>query len=362
VTGRTGGWDPAPHGGRVERGRGEAGGFIRLPWVQQALRRHGGIEAYPGTLNLRLEPAAGAALEQALARDAAVLPPAQGGFCEARLLPLRLAGRQYAGALRPDVPGYDPGVLEIVSALELRATLALAEGQVLQWQVPAPLRPRAVVFDLDGTLVDSIATYQGIAEAAAAEHGIGVPADLARRALNVHPRNLWAEVVPASEPRREALMAALQESAMRLSREMVLGEALLIDGAVALIRALARAGMALGVVTSSGGQGMQALAEAGAAEAFEQVVTACEIAARKPAPDGLLACAEGLGVPPAETLYVGDAVVDVQAARAAGAMVAGVLCGAGSSADLAAAGADRLCADLAALHTLLAREGVLDAP
>ncbi len=352
-------WEPDSLTGTLRRGRGLAAGFLGAPAVRDALVRHGGFAPWPGTVNLHLDDHGADRLDAAFTDQGSLLPAPRPGQCTARLLPLRLASRHYACALRPDVPGYAAGLLEILSPLPLRERLALREGGTLAWQLPVRLQPRAVVFDLDGTLVDSLAAYQAIADQAAAAHGLRVPPELVRQALNLHPRNFWEDVVPAQQPDRARVMQDLHAIAMRISGDILTAQARLFDAATELVQACAAAGLKLGVVTSSGGQGMRALADAGLAAHFEHVVTAHDRIARKPAPDGILACAAALGLAPEAVLYVGDAIVDVQAARGAGASVAAVACGAGSAAELATEGVDRLAADPAGLLALLRNEGVL---
>jgi HAD superfamily hydrolase (TIGR01509 family) len=113
---------------------------------------------------------------------------------------------------------------------------------------------------------------------------------------------------------------------------------------------LAAAGLRLGICTASRGESFPALADV--LGRFGTVVTAADVGRRKPDPEGLLRAAEALGVAPARAAYVGDSVVDIRAARAAGMYAVGVLSGAGDGAVLAAACADRLVAghrDLPAL-------------
>ncbi|MBI3262738.1 MAG: HAD-IA family hydrolase [Acidobacteria bacterium] len=84
-------------------------------------------------------------------------------------------------------------------------------------------------------------------------------------------------------------------------------------------------------------------------ELFDAVITGEDVRRRKPDPEGLLACASMLGVSAADAAYVGDTPLDIEAAHAAGMIAMAVLGGAGDSALLSAAGADRLVASLGRL-------------
>ena len=99
-------------------------------------------------------------------------------------------------------------------------------------------------------------------------------------------------------------------------------------------------------------ESLPSLESAGLLDRFEVVVTRLDVEKFKPDPAGLIECMDRMGVTPAETVYVGDSRIDVQASLAAGVMSIAVLCGAGDSASLSAAGAHRLVADIASLPDL----------
>lgn len=76
------------------------------------------------------------------------------------------------------------------------------------------------------------------------------------------------------------------------------------------------------------------------------VVTADDVTAHKPDPEGLLCLMDRLGVTPEETVVLGDHPFDMQAAKSAGAHALGITHGFGAPEDLRVAGADALCANL----------------
>ena len=79
----------------------------------------------------------------------------------------------------------------------------------------------------------------------------------------------------------------------------------------------------------------------------------------KPEPDLFLACAERLGVSPADCYVVGDAVWDLLAARRAGMLSVGLLSGGYGEDELTSAGAFRVYRDAAELRSSLDELGVL---
>ena len=104
---------------------------------------------------------------------------------------------------------------------------------------------------------------------------------------------------------------------------------------------LAGAGVRLGAATSKRrGSAAEALRLAGLDTYLDVLVTLEDTDEHKPDPAPLLLAVERLGGSPAESTYVGDAVVDVQAARRAGMGAVGVTWGAGTWADVVAAEPD----------------------
>jgi hydrogenase expression/formation protein HypE len=171
---------------------------------------------------------------------------------------------------------------------------------------PRPFRLRAVLFDFDGTL-----TVPGALDFAAIKREVGCPAD----ALLLE----WIEALPAESRRDEALAA--------LARFELAGAAASAPnvGAEALVDELRALGLKVGVLTRNGLAAVER-ALAGFADlttgGFDVLLTRDDRVPPKPAPDGVLHAAGLMGVLPAETLVVGDYVLDMLAGRAAGAVTA----------------------------------------
>lgn len=341
--------------GRVATGVGRGAGFTSLPWARAGLVAAAGIDPHPGTLNLRLEDAGHRATWATVAATApATIPAGEPGACAADCVPVRLGrpGNRSpavpAAVVVPRVPGYPDDLLEVVSPLALRAALGVADGAPLVVEPAVPPPVDAVIFDVDGTLVDSIGAYVVAAARACAPHGLAVDGALVRRALN-DDVPFWPLVV-GERPDAAALEAELARAIRRVWPEVLATHVRSFPAVADTLARLASAGLRLGICTASRGESFPALADL--LGSFSVVVTAADVARRKPHPEGLLRAAAALGVAPARAAYVGDSVVDVRASRAAGMYAVGVLSGAGDGAALAAAGADRLVAghhDLPAL-------------
>jgi len=187
-----------------------------------------------------------------------------------------------------------------------------------------PFRLRAVIFDFDGTL-----TRPHALDFPALKSAIGCPPD--RFVLE------WILALPDGAQRQTALDA--------LERFELAGAAGSEpnEGAEELVQRLHAAGLKVGVLTRNGRAAVELalarFAHLGPA-AFDVVVTRDDEAAPKPAPDGVLHAAAAMGVPPEETLMVGDYVLDVEAGRAAGAVTAYLTNGGHAGRAESVAGAD----------------------
>ena len=323
-------------------GRGEAGGFTGLDWVRDQFLTKVGIDPYPGTVNLLLDTESARADWLALqSQPASVIEPPGAEWCRARCYPVRLDGTLPAAIVLPEVPGYPTAQVEIIAALPVRHTLGIADGDRVVVEACPPLAVRAAIFDVDGTLVDSLPAFRIVAERAAAPYGLTIEEAHVKEALNTNC-SFWDLAVPATCANRAATMDALSSETARLWREVVQEHAQVFPEVGPLLQQLHRRGVKLGIVTGSRGATLWPLQAAGLMDLFEHVVTGDHVERKKPDPEGLVRCASALQVAPAETAYVGDTPLDVRAARGAGMWAVGVLGGAGDSALLTACGADRL--------------------
>jgi pyrophosphatase PpaX len=210
---------------------------------------------------------------------------------------------------------------------------------------------RAVLFDWDGTLVDSAeASYHGY-ERLFAEYGIAFDRDRFERTYspNWHltyealglPRDSWAE------------------ADARWLRHYACERTELLPGAREALETLRAAGISVAVVTS--GDRRRVAAELDHLEVrglFDGVTCADDTVRRKPDPEPLRLGLSRLGVSAAGAAYVGDSPEDVQMARAAAVYAVGVPGGFPNRDALTASGPDLLVPDLgAAVEALLAGAG-----
>lgn len=190
------------------------------------------------------------------------------------------------------------------------------------------LRWRAVLFDLDGTLANTIPLIVGSYRVALSSSQRILDEDMIRGWIGRTLVDVFTELEPGRVG--ELVDAYTTWNLANLER--------LIEpypGVAELLGDLAGAGATTAVVTSKRRNSAErSLAAVGLDGLVPLAVTMGETDRHKPAPDPLLFALDALGLAASETVYVGDAVVDLAAARAAGVAGIGVTWGAGSARDL----------------------------
>lgn len=339
--------------GQLVRGLGKAADFTQVDWVRGQLIELAGIDPHPGTVNLAL----GDETHRAVWRQWRTLPadtiePRDPAFCQARCYSARIAQRIPAAIILPDVPGYPEDKLELVAALPVREHLRIAEGDRITVELCRPLRVRAVLFDIDGTLVDSMAAYYEVAREAAEPFGLQVTVEHVRHSL-ASGGNFWRSVIPADRADGEAIRQAVMAHAAREWPRVLREHGRVLEGLADTLDALKDAGLLLGIVSGARPEVLELLREDGILERFDDVILGADVARRKPDPEGILKSLSRLEVAPGAAMYLGDTEIDIQVSRAAGVHAVGVLTGARSSAHLSACEPDRLISTHARLPAIV---------
>jgi HAD superfamily hydrolase (TIGR01509 family) len=207
---------------------------------------------------------------------------------------------------------------------------------------------RAVLFDWDGTLVDSAERTFRCYEQVFSLHGIAFDRAAFERTYSPDWYRTYEQVglPPDSWSDADARWNVCYDT--EPSR--------LVAGARSSLERLKGAGLVLGVVSS--GDGARVRAEMAALEVaalFATAVCGGETARRKPHPEPLLLALERLGLAPGECAYVGDSPEDVTMAKAAGAFAVGIPGGFPNRQALTASAPDLLVPSLdAAVEALIA--------
>lgn len=203
-----------------------------------------------------------------------------------------------------------------------------------------------VLFDLDGTLVDTNYLHTLAWSRAFRDVGEWVPMNAIHRLVGMGGDQLVVSLLGREEPRAEQARA-------RRYAELV-GEAAAFPGAAALLAAVHRAGVATVLATSSPSREVDALVEVLApGDALDAVTTKSDVASSKPAPELFVKAMAQAGLDPRLVLAVGDSVWDVEAARAAGIGCVAVESGGFSRHELSEAGALQVYRDVAELGATL---------
>jgi pyrophosphatase PpaX len=209
----------------------------------------------------------------------------------------------------------------------------------------------AALFDWDGTLLDS---RRALLDAwhTATEEALGrrfpQSGDDERLVFTLPGRQLFPQL--AGSPERGAALAEAFTVAYRDTGRRVRA----YEGVAAMLREVRAAGIAVAVVTSKARERFDLDAtRAGLAPLIDLAVCSGDAAAHKPDPAPVLHALDRLGVAPAAALVVGDTVVDVQAARAAGVEAVGVAWGPLGKEGLEEAGASVIARDPAELARIV---------
>jgi HAD superfamily hydrolase (TIGR01509 family) len=209
----------------------------------------------------------------------------------------------------------------------------------------------AALFDLDGTLLDSNDVHVRAWHAALVAHG-----------YNVAPDRIGVEVGKGGDKLVPDLLGREAEAkdgdALRAAHDREFGELaskeglLAMPGAKELLARMRRNGLKLALATSSNTKMLEICERtSGIAwrELFDEVALADDVNQSKPAPDIVTAAVHKLGVSAAECVMFGDTPWDARAAKHAGVVLVGVLCGGNDATTLVRAGSRVVYRDPAAI-------------
>lgn len=174
---------------------------------------------------------------------------------------------------------------------------------------------RLVVFDWDGTLLDSAAAIVGSMQAAARDLGLTPPDErTARQVIGLGLHDALSQALPGV-PASDYQRVAERYRHHYLSRDHELA---LFPGVHELIEELADSGCLLGVATGKSRLGLNRALDASGLKAFFHATRCADECHSKPAPDMLLEIMDELGIEAIRTLMIGDTTHDLQMARNAG--------------------------------------------
>ena len=215
-----------------------------------------------------------------------------------------------------------------------------------------PMQFRAVLFDMDGTVLDTLDDLHDSVNAALREFSLPeVDREAVAQSLGNGAGHLIRCCIPEGSP------DALYSDVLAWYRPWYDAHCLIktrpYDGILPLMKDLRSQGIRLAIISNKPDSAVQELAEAFFPGLLDVVVGESPAVRRKPAPDTVLAAAEKMGIPVSGCVYVGDTEVDLETARNAGMACVAVTWGFRSEAQLLASGA------AAPVHTPAELEAVL---
>ncbi len=182
---------------------------------------------------------------------------------------------------------------------------------------------KAVIFDMDGTLIDSMWIWKDIDIEYLGSFGISLPED-----LQVSIEGMSFTETAEYFLKRFALPRTVSEIEAdwnRMAMHRYAHDIPLKAGARRFLDTLKKSGLKLGIATSNSRELAVAALEAnGALDLFDSIHTSLEVSRGKPAPDIYLLSAETLGTAPEDCLVFEDVPMGILAAKAAGMQVCGV--------------------------------------
>ena len=183
---------------------------------------------------------------------------------------------------------------------------------------------RTVLFDLDGTLIDSVRLILDSYHHTLASHGLPPRSDAEWLQGVGTPLTVQLAEWQDDPDRLAALIATYREYNLRHHDRMVT----VYPGVVEAVAALRSSGVATGLVTSKNRQGaLRGLTLVRLEAMMDVLVCADDVTNPKPHPEPVEKAVALLGADPVTTLYVGDSVHDMHAGRAAGVRTGAVLWG-----------------------------------
>lgn len=205
----------------------------------------------------------------------------------------------------------------------------------------------AVIFDMDGVLIDSARPHFSSWQCLADEHGATVSEQLFAATFGRQNRDIIPMIFGQVSPDRLVQLAERKE---HIYRELIREQPPIVPGAIELIEALFAAGVPLAVGSSGPLENIEQVLKAmGVRSKIPTIISAADVTRGKPDPQVFQLACRQLGMPPARCAVIEDAPVGVLAAKSAGARAVAVLMhhprSAFSDADLIVERLDQLSVD-----------------
>jgi HAD superfamily hydrolase (TIGR01509 family) len=207
----------------------------------------------------------------------------------------------------------------------------------------------AVLFDLDGTLIDSVYEHVAAWAGALRSEGVTVPNWKIHRHVGMSGRWFLRKALREAGTRARRVSIESLEKKHDRNFEKDIPRIELLPGAQQLLRHLSRVRVQWAIATTGNRKHTQLLLKKLDLPARVPVITGDDVDEAKPAPDVFVLAAERLGVSVSDSVVIGDSVWDLLAAGRKNGLGVGLLCGGYSQQELEGAGAFRVYQDPADL-------------
>lgn len=192
---------------------------------------------------------------------------------------------------------------------------------------------QCVIFDLDGTLIDSVPVYFELMKTILETIGLPpAPRSVVAEFMTGGGLGVIEKLIPEDlQHRKDDIIKKFMTVGRKTSRSAFKDRVKLFNGVPRLFKRLVGLKIPIGIVTSTErlyiDRKLTPLQNSDIKKHLDVVIAIEDAPRKKPFPDPLVVCSQKLGVKAEECVYVGDSHVDIRAANAAGMMAIGVLSG-----------------------------------
>ncbi len=319
--------------GTLTSGTGRGSYFTQITWVKEGIKKIASFDLYPGTLNLRVSDQ-DFKLFKHLAREGTVLTPPDPGFCEAKVLRLEVGGIPAVAVFPQEEVWAHKNTLELICPVHVRSIKGLEDGDPLEIQLERYFRPKAVIFDMDGTLLDSTPFFLELGGYILEQVGLNSVNE--KRLLEIMNlgKDPWEELIPEMAG-KESLMKKAQELDKNLFLKGYLEKVSVFEDVPKALWDLKQRGFRLAVVTTAQMLEIKKQIFQKAHIDFDSYFSLA-ISCQRGRPkfqaiaEAMEMTFEKLGLMPWECVYVGDASVNIEVGKALKTATIAVLTGVGT--------------------------------